>query len=235
MKLPPLRKGILLKRYKRFLADIRLDTGQEITAYCPNTGSMLSCDGPGSTVMVSYHDNPGRKFHYTWELVRINKNWVDINTMLPNKIVKEAIENKTIPEFINYEKIRTEVPYGENSRIDILLQKNNSLCYVEVKNVTLVKDNIAFFPDAVTARGTKHLLELANMVKLGHRAVMFYLVQRMDADVFSPAKHIDSKYSQTLEKVHKTGVEILVYQAKISPEEITIKRSLPFKLDHITK
>jgi len=233
MKLPPLTKGTLLKRYKRFLADIRLDNGQDITAHCPNTGSMLSCNESGSTVMVSYHDNPGRKYRYTWELVRVNNKWVGINTMNPNKIVKEAIEQNTIPELLNYEKIRTEVPYGENSRIDLLLQKNKTLCYVEVKNVTLAQDDIALFPDAVTARGTKHLLELANMVKSGHRAVMFYLVQRMDAKVFSPAQHIDPKYSQTLKKVHKAGVEILVYQANISPDEITIKRSIPFKLEHI--
>ena len=234
MKLPPLKKGTLLKRYKRFLADIRLDSGQEVTAYCPNTGTMLSCNEPGSTVMVSHHDNPKRKFPYTWELVRIYNGWVGINTMLPNKIVMEAIKHKKIPELIDFDEIETEVPYGENSRIDLLLKKNNLLCYIEVKNVTLVKDHIAFFPDAVTARGTKHLLELAHMVKLGHRAVMFYLVQRMDAKLFRPAERIDPKYSQTLEKVHKTGVEILVYQANVQPEEITIKRVLPFELNHKT-
>ncbi|MBN2412768.1 DNA/RNA nuclease SfsA [candidate division KSB1 bacterium] len=234
MKLPPLRKGILLKRYKRFLADISLDTGQTITAYCPNTGSMLSCDKPGSPVLVSFHPKPGRKYQYTWELIYVHQNWVGINTMYPNKIVKEAIKNKRIPELIDFDKIQSEVAYGENSRIDLLLQKNKTLCYVEVKNVTLAKDNTAFFPDAVTARGTKHLLELANMVKLGHRAVMFYLVQRTDADLFRPAIDIDPTYSQTLDKVHKTGVEILVYRTKISPEEIIIDRALPFKLDHKT-
>ncbi len=234
MKLPPLQKGILLKRYKRFLADICLDTGRTITAHCPNTGSMLLCDEPGSTVMVSFHDNPGRKYQYTWELVRVHQNWVGINTMFANKIVKEAIENNQIPELINYDKIKSEVAYGENSRIDILLQKNESLNYIEVKNVTLVENNTAFFPDAVTARGAKHLFELANMVKSGHRAAMFYLVQRADADLFRPAEHIDRKYSQTLRIAHKTGVEILVYRAKINPEEIIIDRSLPFELNHET-
>ncbi len=230
MKLPPLFAGKLLKRYKRFLADVKLDTGEYVTALCPNTGSMLTCKEPGSPVLLSKSNNPKRKTAYTWELVYTNNNWVGINTGYPNKIVKEAILDKRIPELTEYDEVKSEVNYGKNSRIDLLLKKDQNLCYVEIKNVTLVQDKIIYFPDAVTQRGTKHLNELMEMVKQGHRAVMFYLVQRSDGIIFQPAKHIDPVYADTLKMAVENGVEICVYQARISQQEITIEKSLPWQL-----
>ena len=231
MLLPSLQPGILLKRYKRFLADIKLDNGSYITAFCPNSGSMLTCKEPGSPVMVSYHDKPGRKHAYTWEMIKINDGWVGINTHRPNILVSEAIAGQQIPELAGYTNIRREVAYGANSRIDILLEKPNQLCYVEVKNVTLVRHGIIEFPDAVTSRGTKHLNELMEMVNQGHRAVMFYLVQRPDGDWFRPARDIDPVYAETLKKATAHGVEMLVYRAAVTPEEISITCPLKFNLE----
>lgn len=231
MKLPPLEKGTLLKRYKRFLADIELEDGRRVTAHCPNSGSMLTCSEPGSPVLISRSENPNRKYPYTWELVFTNNVWVGINTNVPNRLVYEAIAAGIIPELTGYDEIKREVKYGENSRIDVLLSKNSRRCYVEVKNVTLAQDDVAYFPDAVTKRGKKHLDELMAMVRLGDRAVMFYLVQRADASIFKPAQHIDPLYSQTLKEAVANGVEILVYQAKVTPAEITLGPPLPYKLD----
>ena len=231
MKHDKLYRGTLLKRYKRFLADIKLDNNKIITAACPNTGSMLTCSEPGSLVYVSKSTNPNRKFPFTWELVQSNGTLVGINTGIPNKLVHRYIKKGAIPELAGYPNIRKEVKYGENSRIDILLSRNGERCYVEVKNVTLVENNIAYFPDAVTLRGTKHLNELMNVIDKGHRAVMFYVVQRSDAREFKPAVHIDPVYAETLTLAHNKGVEILVYQAVVSPEEITLGDPLPFSLD----
>ncbi len=180
--------------------------------------------------MISTSDNPKRKYPNTWELVFTNNVWVGINTMVPNRLVAESIRSREIRELTGYEEIRREVNYGENSRIDILLQSGDKLCYVEVKNVTLVRDNIASFPDAVTVRGSKHLHELITMVKQGYRAVMFFLVQRGDAEFFQPAEDIDPVYAQLLRNAVKTGVEILVYQAYVSPEEIALSRPLTYRL-----
>ena len=230
MKNPPLFPGILLQRYKRFLADIKLDSGEFITAHCPNSGSMLGCKAPGSKVYVSKSDNPTRKYPYTWELVYINNTWVGINTNVPNKLVFETIKSGNIPELEGYSNFKREVKYGKNSRIDILLESDKKKCYVEVKNVTLCRDNIASFPDAATARGKKHLDELVEMKKLGHRAVMFFLVQRGDTFFFKPAADIDPLYAETLQYAVEHGVEVLVYQADVRPEEITIQQKLLFDI-----
>ena len=219
----PLIPGKLIKRYKRFLADIELDSGEIITVYCPNTGSMKSCTTPGWKVMLSKSDNPNRKHQYTWEMVHNGKCWIGINTMLPNYIVEEAIKARQIPELSNYTEIKREVKYGKNSRIDILLQNKNDLCYIEVKNVTLVEDErIYYFPDAVTTRGRKHLFELMEMVNNGSQAVMFFLIQRNDGTVFKPAAHIDPQYAVALKNAYENGVEILAYRAEVTPEKIDI-------------
>ena len=228
----PLIEGILLKRYKRFLADIKLDNGQYITAHCPNSGSMKTCKEPGWKVLVSESNNPNRKLKYTWEMVHNGKCWIGINTQIPNKVAREAIQNGVVPELIGYDKIQSEVKYGKNSRIDILLSGNKGTCYVEVKNVTLVEaDGYYKFPDAVTERGHKHLYELLEMVKTGHRAVMLYVVQRSDGTTFKPADHIDPEYASALKEVHQQGVEILVYQADVSPAEIKLNSAISFSLD----
>jgi sugar fermentation stimulation protein A len=228
----PLIPGILIKRYKRFLADIELNTGEFITAHCPNSGSMKSCVLPGWDAMVSWHDKPNRKYKYTWEMVHNGICWIGVNTGIPNQIAAEAIREERIPELEGYDEIKREVRYGKNSRIDLLLKKENKSCYVEVKNVTLVEeDGNYYFPDSVTARGRKHLHELQDMVDAGHRAVMLFVIQRNDGHLFKPAAHIDAAYAQSLQEVHRGGVEILVYRAEVHPDGIAICEPVPWRLE----
>lgn len=228
----PLISGKLIKRYKRFLADVELKNGEVITAHCPNSGSMKSCQTPGWKVLLSYHNNPKRKYKYTWEMVHNGTCWIGINTGLPNQIVEESIKNKTIPSLIGYTDIKREVRYGQNSRIDIYLKNETEICYVEVKNVTLVEeDRFYSFPDSVTDRGKKHLYELIDMVKQGHRAVMFYLIQRNDGTTFKPAAHIDPAYAESLKEAYEKGVEILVYQAEVKPDSIILGREILWALE----
>ena len=231
MKLPqPLLSGRLLHRYKRFLADVALADGSVVTAHCPNSGSMLGCAAPGSPVLLSRSDNPARKLAYTWELVQVNETWVGINTGLPNKLAKEGIEQGVVTELQGYGRFRQEVCYGaERSRIDLLLEEPG-LCYVEVKNVTLVEDDVARFPDAVTSRGQKHLRELMAMVKSGARGVNFFVVQHAAAESVSPADSIDPAYGRLLRQAAAAGVELIAYQASVSPAEIVLVRPLPVVL-----
>lgn len=226
----PLIKGNLVKRYKRFLADVILETGETITVHCPNSGSMRGCSEPDSPVCLSTSDNPKRKYPNTFEMIHNGQCWIGINTSLTNSLVVEAIENKEIKELTSYSSITREVKTSAKNRLDILLTDGENQTYIEVKNCSLVENNIAMFPDAVTARGTKHLLELADLVNQGHRGIIFFLVQRTDADSFTPASHIDPVYAQTLAEVIEKGVEVLVYQAEVSPEGISVKRALPFSL-----
>jgi sugar fermentation stimulation protein A len=221
----------LLKRYKRFLADIKLDSGEFITAHCPNSGSMKTCKEPGWKVLVSESDNPKRKLKYTWEMVHNGKCWIGINTQVPNKIASEAILNGTIPELSGYSDLKNEVKYGKNSRIDILLSGGKPDCYVEVKNVTLVEEDGYYkFPDAVTERGKKHLYEMLDMIKSGKRAVMLYVIQRSDGTIFKPAYDIDPVYGKSLKEVHQQGIEILAYRADVTPERIELTTRLEFEL-----
>ena len=196
MKFPaPLTRGKLLKRYKRFLADVELENGEVVVAHCANTGAMMGLNAPGVTVYLSANDNPKAKLAWRWEAVELEDGTiVGINTAHPNRLVEEAILAGAIPELSGYAALKREVKYGVNSRIDLLLSDNaKGLCYVEVKNVHLLRTpRLAEFPDSVTARGAKHLHEMADMVAAGHRAVMFYLVQRSDCDHFSLARDIDA-------------------------------------------
>lgn len=236
---PELKPGILEKRYKRFLADVRLQDGNTITVHCPNTGSMMNCQQPGSRVWFSSSDNPKRKYPCTWQIVEVENSWlVGINTGLANTLVREAIESGVVEQLQGYSNIRTEVAYGEqNSRIDILLEQeranNLSLCYVEVKNVSLgVGDGLGVFPDAVTSRGQKHLLELMHMRKQGHRAVLFFCVQHTGIDRVSPADDIDPEYGRLLREANSQGVELLAYAAEfdIRRSRIELRRQLPVLL-----
>jgi sugar fermentation stimulation protein A len=184
---------------------------------------MKTCAVPGWKVLLSDHPGTNRKYRYTWEMVHNGTCWIGINTGIPNRIAEEAIRTGNIPELTGYDEIAREKKYGLNSRIDILLSRPDQTCYVEVKNVTLVeKDGCCYFPDAVTERGRKHLYELKDMVEAGHRAVMLFVVQRADGRCFRPAGHIDPKYADTLWEVYRQGVEILVYRAAVSPEEIKL-------------
>lgn len=235
MKFPdPLIPGRLVKRYKRFLTDVELADGSVVVAHCANSGSMLSVNEPGAEVWLSPARNPDRKLKFTWEMIRIGETLVGINTSLPNLIVSEAIEDGKVEELSGYASLRREVKYGKNSRIDILLEDDEKpKCYVEVKNTTMRRDldgGPAEFPDAVTSRGAKHLAELSDMVAEGHRAVMFYLVQREDADAFTVAADIDPTYADELAKAMKAGVEVVCYACTLSPEEITVSRKLPVRL-----
>lgn len=206
----PLVSGRLVKRYKRFLADVVLDDGgEEITAHCANPGSMLGLKEPGSRVWLSRSDNPKRKLKYSWEVIEADGALVGINTAHPNKLVEEALTEGRIRELAGYETLRREVKYGKNSRIDILLeQADDSKTYVEVKNVHLMREaGLAEFPDSVTARGAKHLGELAEMVREGHRAAMVFLVQRPDCAKLSLASDIDPTYAEAFEAARQAGVE----------------------------
>jgi sugar fermentation stimulation protein A len=204
--------------------------GHVVTAHCPNSGSMLGCSEPGRPVYLSRHNNPGRRLKYTWEMIEMPTSLVGINTWVPNLIVRESIINKDIKAFSGYQKIRSEVKYGKNSRIDLILERGEERCFVEVKNCTLVEDSVAYFPDAVTSRGLKHVVELQHQVRKGNRCVMFYLVQRMDAKLFRPAHHIDPEYGRELRKATKNGIEVLVYDVALNLEGISLNQPLPYEL-----
>lgn len=222
--------GKLLRRYKRFLADIELDTGETVTAACPNTGSMLGLTGSGNAVWLSRSDSPTRKYPLTWELVEISGiGMVGINTARPNHIVAEAIRAGRIAGLAGYVNIRSEVKYGQNSRIDILLEdRGRPPCYVEVKNVHFLREpGLAEFPDCVTERGAKHLVELSNMVKAGARATMVYLIQCQAPSRFALARDKDRAYFDEYRKARAAGVEALALTCHVSTSEIAVDRSIP--------
>lgn len=221
---PPLIVGKLIKRYKRFLADIELATGEIITAHCPNTGPMTGVCTPESSVLVSKSDNPKRKLAYTWEAILVKDIWVGINTALPNRVVKFALQQQLLPELSGrYTKVRAEVPYGKNkkSRIDFLLTGDEVQppLYVEVKNVTLAEGNLALFPDTVTTRGQRHLQELMALLPEA-KPVMLYFINRSDCDRFSPSDRCDPQYAQLVREAAAMGVKILPYRFEVTPQGI---------------
>ena len=228
---PELIPGRLIKRYKRFLADVVLDNGETITAHCPNSGSMKACSAPDQPVYVSYHDNPKRKLKYTWELIQMPTSLVGVNTQVPNRLVYHSIVHGQVEELAGYDAVKREVKAGKNSRIDLMLSGNGRrTCFVEVKNCTLVEDGVALFPDAVTSRGRKHLNELQRLIGEGCRCVMFYLIQRMDANLFKPADHIDPAYGEALREAVEQGVEVLAYDVSIDQQQIVLNASVPYDL-----
>ncbi|WP_062261623.1 DNA/RNA nuclease SfsA [Endozoicomonas arenosclerae] len=233
-----LQSARLIRRYKRFMADVELEDGSTITLHCPNTGSMKNCLYPGRKVWYLDSGNPKRKYPCTWELAEIPVMFgseekitlAGLNTGRANKLVEEALLQKQIPELVSYDNVRREVPYGEEkSRIDFLLEQDGLPdCYVEVKSVTLaVGDGLGLFPDSVTTRGTKHLRELMTMVESGKRAVLLFCAQHTGIDRVAPAHEIDPKYGQAIKEAAAAGVEILALGAEISTEEITLTRTLP--------
>lgn len=226
----PLQAATLVKRYKRFLADVKLADGTEYTVHCPNSGSMRGCSTPGSPVLISRSENPKRKYSCTLEMIKEGPTWIGINTMHANRLVTEAISRGQISEFTDIDGIKAEVKTSQSSRLDLLLTKGERMIYMEIKTCSLAENGYAMFPDAVTARGTKHLQELTDLVARGDEGVIFFCVQRMDADRFRPATHIDPVYAEALRQAHQQGVKILVYQAMVTAEEIRIVRALPFSL-----
>lgn len=228
MRFPrPLIRARLLRRYKRFLADVVLPDGSEATAHCANPGSMLGLQEPGSEVWLLPSADPKRKLAWSWELIRVGDNLVGINTAHPNRLAAEAIAASCIPELAGYERQRREVAYGQASRIDLLLERPGlPICYVEVKNVHLKRGDAAEFPDSVTARGAKHLAELAAMAGAGHRAVMLYVVQRADCRRFGIAADIDPAYARAFQGALAAGVGVLCYYCRVDPEGIEIEAPL---------
>ncbi len=228
---PPLIKGKLIKRYKRFLADIVLDDGTEITAHCANTGAMTGCAPAGANVWLSVSDNPLRKYPHSWQLVEVKADVLAcINTGLTNKLAHEALLQNQITELAGFDTCRSEVPYGnEKSRVDFVLSYAEQLAYVEVKHVTLsLQDGVALFPDAVSKRGQKHLRELILQVKSGYRAVLLFIIMRTDVNLVAPADLIDAEYGRLLREAVKEGVEILAYRASIEPDGMSIDRAIAF-------
>ncbi len=226
----PWLAGRLLRRYRRFLADVRLDDGATITAHTPNTGSLKGCAEPGSRVWVRDTGDGSRKYPYSWERVEVGPGvLVGIHTGHSNRLVREAVEGGKIPDLQGYRKIRGEVRYGrERSRIDLLLEDDaRPPCFVEVKNVTLVEEGVARFPDAVSVRGQKHLRELLTVVRQGGRGVVFFCIQRADAREFRPADDIDPDYGRLLRQALAGGVEALAWRARVSVEEIVLDRPVP--------
>ncbi|MCI5142599.1 MAG: DNA/RNA nuclease SfsA [Candidatus Electrothrix sp. ATG1] len=223
MLLPPIRQhGALLRRYKRFLADVALADGTELTVHCPNSGAMRGCSAPGSPVILSKSANPKRKYAWTLEMVQENGVWIGVNTGITNKLVHEAFKNGVIDAFGPIISVQPEVKVSDKSRLDFLLQTEGGPVYVEVKNCSLVEEGRAMFPDAVTARGTKHLHELSQLIDQKTRAAVLFCVQRADGQCFAPARHIDSVYAETLAEVQKQGVELLAFRAEVNPEEVRI-------------
>lgn len=218
--------GTLIRRYKRFLADIMLDDGTVVVAHCTNSGSMKSCLENGAEVCLTPVDDPKRKTKFTWEMIKINGNWVGINTAVPNILAFEAIKNGEIPELTDYTKVQREVRF-DDSRFDVYAENNSEKCFVEVKNVTLKEGKYALFPDAVTTRGQKHLKTLMKVKEQGMRAVMLYVIQRSDVELFAPAEKIDPGYAIALKEAMRAGVEVIPMQASVSPEEIRLVKKLP--------
>ncbi|MDD2565193.1 MAG: DNA/RNA nuclease SfsA [Salinivirgaceae bacterium] len=227
----PLVPGKLIKRYKRFLADVTLETGEIVVAHCTNSGSMKSCIEEGAEVYLTHVNDPKRKTQYTWEMIKINGNWIGINTMMPNMIAHEWVKKGIIPGFEKFTNFRREVTY-DDSRFDIMAENDKERCFIEVKNVTMKEGDFARFPDAKTTRGQKHLQTLIKVKENGMRAVMLYIIQRTDVDTFAPAWDIDPIYGKLLVEAHAAGVEIIAFQVKVSPEGFSPMGIMPVDLAH---
>ena len=221
--------GTLIKRYKRFFVDIKYKN-KIITGHCPNSDSMMGLLNKGNKVWFSTSDNPKRKLKYTLEIIEVKKKLVGINTMHANKIVLEALNQKKIKNLIKFNNIRTEVKFSDKTRFDFLISNNNRKCFLEVKNVTLVREKkIAEFPDSITTRGTKHLKELITAKKKGFDSYILYLIQREDCNSFKIAKDIDDEYKSTFDEALKNGVKILCYDCKLANEEIKLNNKIIYE------
>ncbi|MGJ7973031.1 DNA/RNA nuclease SfsA [Providencia hangzhouensis] len=228
---PALQPATLIKRYKRFLADVTLPSGEEITIHCANTGAITGCATPGDTIWYSTSNNTKRKYPYSWELTQTtNGHFICINTLRANQLVAQALAEKHIPELSEYSVIKPEVKYGtENSRIDFYLTQNGLPdCFIEVKSVTLLENNQGFFPDAVTLRGQKHLRELMHIAKEGKRAILLFVALHTGIHVASAAAHIDKQYALLLEEARQSGVEVLCYQADITVQQMVLSKQIHF-------
>ena len=226
----PLISGTLIKRYRRSLADVKLDNGSIVTAHSPSLGSMAGCSDPGRTVLLSDSGDTSRRHPLTWELIDVDGTWVGVNPGMARKIAREAIMDGAIPSLHNYE-IQSEATYGKTRKIDLILQSMEQNCFINIHNVTWVQEGVALFPDAVSESPKKSLYELTEIAGQGHRAVAFFLVQRGDCEIFKPAEQIDRDYLKAILKAQSAGVEITVYRAAVTPHEITLGVPLPHSLE----
>lgn len=227
----PRIEGRLIRRYKRFLADVELEDGSVITAHCPNTGGLIGCQDAGSRVWLRDSQNEKRKLRFTWQAIEIGETWVNVDTNLPNRVVADAVTNGQIPGLRGYDSLRREVKYGKNSRIDLKLEaEDKPPCFVEVKSTTLVEGRRALFPDAVTERGKKHLEELMGVVHAGERAVQFFFVNRDDVASFGPADAIDPAYCETLRRAAEAGVEVMAWSTRVTESDVRLARKLRLDL-----
>lgn len=228
----PTIEGRFLRRYKRFFADVELDDGRVITAHCPNTGSLLGCLEPGRRALLRDSQNLDRKLRYVLQALKVGRGWVNVDTALPNAVVADEVRRGRIAELSGYASARREVRYGDNSRIDLLLEASDGRrCYVEVKNTTLARGRRAQFPDAVTERGLKHLNELSKVARMPkHRAVQFFFVSRGDVDRFEPARDIDPSYAEGLSRARDAGVELLAYRARVRADALSLEKRLEIDL-----
>ena len=221
-----LLQGTFIKRYKRFFVDINF-RNKIITAHCPNTGSMMGLLNEGNKTWFSESNNPKRKLKYSLQIIEVGKNLVGINTLLTNKLIFEALNLKKIKSLIKFDNIKTEVKFSNNTRFDFLISNSEEKCFLEVKNVTLLRNKkIAEFPDAITSRGTKHLVELINAKKKGFQSYILYLIQREDCKAFKIAEDIDINYKIAFDKAIKSGVKILCYDCKINDEEVKLNNKV---------
>ena len=224
-----LLQGTLLKRYKRFFVDIKIGN-KIITAHCPNSGSMLGLLNKGNKVWFSTSDNPKRKLKYTLEIIEVEKELVGINTLLANKIVLEALNNKKIKSLVGFNKISTEVQFSKKTRFDFLISNNEEKCFLEIKNVTLSREKrIAEFPDAITSRGTRHLKELVAAKRKGFKSYLLYLIQREDCNLFKIASDVDKEYKLAFDEALKSGVKILCYDCKLNTKEIKLNNQINYE------
>jgi sugar fermentation stimulation protein A len=224
---PPLIRAKLLRRYKRFLADVEMEDGSRVTIHCPNSGSMKGCLEDGAVVYMSPSQNPKRRTPYTWEMIQIGGNWIGVNTGWPNYLAARAAELEVLPLFQDAVSVRREVKVSEHTRLDLMVELPSGPLYVEVKNVSLVRNGQAHFPDAKTTRGAKHLEELMALKSKGFGAAMLYTVQRPDGESFAPAQDIDPDYARLMHMARKKGVEIVVVEVEVSPVKLRLRRSLP--------
>ena len=224
-----LLQGVLIKRYKRFLIDIKYKN-KIITAHCPNSGSMMGLLDRGNKAWFSLSDNPKRKLKYTLEMIEVKNKKVGINTLLTNKIVLEALKHKKINSLNKFNHIKTESKFSDSTRFDFLLSYDKEKCFLEVKNVTLLRENkIAEFPDAITSRGTRHLNELCNAKKKGYQSYILYLIQRENCDSFKIARDIDEEYKIAFSNALKSGVKVLCYDCKLNSEEIKLNKQINYE------
>jgi sugar fermentation stimulation protein A len=220
--------GKLIRRYKRFLTDVELDSGEIVVAHCTNSGSMKSCLEEGAEVYLSPAKDPKRKTRYTWEMIKINEGWIGVNTGLPNVLAFEAVRDNELEKLSGYTMVKREVKF-EDSRFDVYAENSREKCFIEVKNVTMKVGDGALFPDAVTTRGQKHLKTLMKVKQQGFRAVMLYVIQRSDVGFFGPAREIDPEYARLMQKAHGEGVEIIPIMASVSPQGINFQKELPLR------